>query len=124
MNRTLRTSSVKSTISNRDLKRPALLSDSSSAPSMSVKVDPSYVLRLLQATLLAASKIAVRAKVDLLLTIGVDDDDEEEGMFVAGSDVGSAECSESDRERDCLSVLIVDSFREEERSSTSIDVNE
>ena len=35
--------------------------------------------------------------------------------------IGSVECSESDRERDCLSVLIVNDFREEERSSIAVE---
>jgi hypothetical protein len=41
-----------------------------------------------------------------------------------GSDNSSVEGSESDRERDCLSVLIVNGFREEERSSISANTNE
>ncbi len=112
---------------------------------------------------MAASKIAVRAKVDLLFIATVDDDgDGREGTGVGGADIeaidereifvdsfgtslsdklfrlrvkfdckilkssgnNSVECSESDRERDCLSVLIVNGFLEEERSSISANTNE
>jgi hypothetical protein len=117
---------------------------------------------LLHAARLAASKIAVRAKVDLLFvgTVDVDAGGRGGGTGVVGADVeeievrttvdsfgtslsdklfrfrveveckiaegsgiGSVECSESDRERDCLSVLIVNGFRAEERSSRSVDTN-
>jgi hypothetical protein len=37
-----------------------------------------------------------------------------------GSDNGSVEGSESDRERDCLSVLMVNGFRDDERSSIAV----
>ncbi len=118
---------------------------------------------LIQAARLAASKIAVRAKFDLLLVVIVDadvgvggggtgvggaDDAEidEVGIIVdslgtslsdklfrlrvkfdceivEGSGIGSVEGSESDRERDFLSVLVVNCFRKEERSSISGDTN-
>ncbi len=42
---------------------------------------------------------------------------------VEESGIGSVECSESDRERDCLSALVVDCFRKEERSIISGDTN-
>ncbi len=117
---------------------------------------------MLQAARLAASKIAVRAKVDLLFVVIVEDDDGRRGTEVGGDGIeeidegeifvcsfgtslsdklfrlrvkfdckiversgnNSLECSDSDRERVCLSVvLIVNGFREEERSSTSVGTN-
>ena len=136
---------------------------------MSVKVNPSQLLfvllLLLQAARLAASKMAVRAKFDLLLVVTVDVDDGTVGTGVGGADddgeiddVGiifdsfgtslsdklfrlrvevdceskegsvnnSADGSESDRERDCLSVFTINCFREEERSNrevASVDTN-
>jgi hypothetical protein len=120
-------------------------------------------LLLLQAARLAASKIAVRAKVGLLLfaTVdvdvggggvgtgvgGADDDDGEiddvrilvdsfgtslsDKLFRLrakvdceineGSVNGSVEGSESDRERDCLSVFVINCFRAEERSRIEIE---
>lgn len=156
------TSSVKSSMSNRCFNEPAVLSASSSVPSMSVNVDPSwlFVLLLFEAARLAASKIAVRAKFDLLLVVSVDDDvDDGGGTGVAGADDGeidevgiivdslgtslsdklfllrvklaceveegsvkdSAIGSESDRERDCWSVLMVNGFRVDEKSSIAVE---
>ena len=40
------------------------------------------------------------------------------------SDNNSLECSESDRERNCLSVLIVNGFREDDRSSASFNTDD
>ena len=146
-NASVHTSSVKSRISNRALNRPVLLSASSSTPSISAKVDPS---KLLEAALLVASNIAVRAKVDLLFAVTVDGpevaDPNGEGMLVnsfgssfsdklfrlrgttgcrlvAESNITSVNCSQSDCERDCFSILMVDGFREEDRSSASVDTN-
>ncbi len=43
--------------------------------------------------------------------------------IVEESGIGSVECSESDRERDCLSVLVLNCFRKEEISGISGDTN-
>ena len=140
------TSSMRSNASNRCLKRLALLSGSSSAPSVKVNVEPSNAFVLLDdAARLAAMRMAVRARLDLFVARAavveeVDDEvDERSGVVGAdeepisdvvtpmdslgtslserwfrfranapcgieeGSVAGSAEYSESERERVCLS---------------------
>lgn len=43
--------------------------------------------------------------------------------LVVESNICSVDCSQSDCERVCLSVLMVNGFREEDRSTASVDTN-